>query len=578
MPTVLFLNCTLKTSPEISSTAALWQQVAPLYKQKGYSLESLRLVDYQIPATSWPGNLQDDFFSVFQRIRQADILIVGTPLRRGSASVEYYKLVERLQQVSQHHVDPETNRLPLYGKVFGLIAVGDTGGSHGIPQIQYDFSQLGYLTVPDSTVTWFPALGTTAGFIEAEGKNAVAVNRAARLLVDNTAAIATLLHASPLTPNLRQATQDATEIAKAAAVETGTYITPKSVSTDVAPHSDGVPYRHLTKRIWTVMQAGMQRGFHFKVVSLTDRTFQAEREGKGFTYKIYPGHFSFRSQYRDYEAEQFKSRKLDLMDKYGLPVPVSYGTFQTAAEIPTSQLKFPLVAKPNSGSLSENVFTNLQTVEQLQQAATAIEAQGGTIKLESQVSGWDFRVLVINHQYAGCVQRRPARVVGDGTHTVRELFDLRNQEPGRGDRFEAHTTIHQLVFDDTSRRLLHGAGYTLDTVLPTGDIFYLQEKITASTGSDYVDFTEQLHPTIVQSCVEFSHQFSTLTLGFDLITADVSKPLVETGGAFNEYNFLPYVDLHENCNEGQRRSVCHLIWDYIEAHAETLLTSDFKPF
>ena len=102
------------------------------------------------------------------------------------------------------------------------------------------------------------------------------------------------------------------------------------------------------------------------------------------------------------------------------------------------------------------------------------------------------------------------------------------------------------------------------------DSSYLQEKITASTGSDYVDYTEQLHPSIIQSCINFSHHFSTLTLGFDVITTDITKPLEETGGAFNEYNFLPYVDLHENCNVGQKRPVCRLIWDYIEPTFRTL--------
>lgn len=582
MSTVLFINCTRKTSPEISNTEALWQPVAALYQQSGWQIRTLRVVDYEIPVSRWQGNPGDEFPQVFEQILQADILVVGVPLARGNRSSECQKLLERLQTTAQTHVDPETGCSSLYGKVFGLVAVSDGyGGGACIAQLHHDFNQLGYVNPPDSTVVWVQPMDTAEEFIEAEGKYAVSVNRAARLLVDNTVAIATLLQQTPLSPNLRQAAQTAQAIAKAATVETGTFIAPRPIRAEESPvegSSDGIDYHHVTKRIWTVMQAGMRLGFTFKIVSLADRTFRAERDGKGFTYKIYPGHYSFRSQYRDYDAEQFKSRKLDLMDKHGLPVPIAYGTYQTFAEIPIEQLTFPVVAKPNSGSLSENVFTNLQTEAQLRQAVTEIEAAGGIIKLESHVTGWDFRVLILNHQYAGCVQRRPARVVGDGHHTIRELFHLRNQEPGRGDRFEAHTTIHQIVFDDTSRRLLQKSGYTLDTILPVGEIFYLQEKITAATGSDYVDMTNQLHPSIIQSCIDFSHQFSTLTLGFDLITTDVSKALTETGGAFNEYNFLPYVDLHENCNIGQKRSVCHLIWEYIEAHQDQIVTTKFNPF
>ena len=316
-------------------------------------------------------------------------------------------------------------------------------------------------------------------------------------------------------------------------------MTAKVISTPENCVTDGIDYRKVTKRIWTMMQAGQQKGFEIKILSLEDRIFRAEREGKGFIYKIYPGHFSFRRQYQDYDYEQSKSRKLALMQEQTLPVPVSYGTFKAFADIPLDQLTFPIVAKPDSGSLSQNVFPNLRTTPELQQAVAVIEGSGGLIKLESHISGRDYRVLIINHQYAGCVERRPANVTGDGKHTILELFHLRNQEPGRAGRYEAHTTLHQIVFDQTSQQLLQQAGYTLETVLPSGELFFLQKKITASTGSDYVDCTEQLHSSIVDSCIEFSHQFSTLTLGFDLITTDITRPLAETGGAFNEYNFLP---------------------------------------
>jgi len=349
-----------------------------------------------------------------------------------------------------------------------------------------------------------------------------------------------------------------------------------------SPPAESLHYQQLTKRIWTVMQAGIERGFELQVLSLKGRTFRAEREGKGFIYKIYPGHFSFRSQYQDYDYEQTKAHKLALMETDGLAVPVSYGVFSTFSEMAekfsAEHLPFPLVAKPNFGTLSDNVFSNLMTRSQLKNAADIIAASGQKIQLESHIAGRDYRVLIINHQYAGCVERRPANVTGDGQRSIFELWQRRNQEPERGDRDEAHTTIHQLVFDEVTHELLQQSGYTQDTVLAVGEVFYLQKKITASTGSDYIDCTEHLHKSIIKSCIALSYQFSTLTLGFDLITTDISKPLSETGGAFNEYNFLPYVDLHENCNIGQKRRVCRLIWDYIEANKARIVTPEFNVF
>ena len=577
---VLFINCTLKKFPEVSNTEALWAKVASLYRRQACQIDQLRLVDFNIfPGTRLDEGPDDEFPQVFKRIAAADILVVGTPVWGGMRSSICQQLVERLQGALARELDPATGQFPLYNKVFGLVLLGDAaGGSHCAAYTCYDFSQFGCINPPSNAVSWFQAMDDEAGYIEAAGKHSPRINRQAQLLVENSVAIARLLRQQPLQTNLREVDQAARAIAKAAEADTASLISAKVIRIEDTPEIDGIDYRHITKRIWTVMQEGMRRGFEFKVLSLADKLFQANRDGKGFIYKIYPGHFCFRRQYSDYDYEQSKTRKLALMGQHGLSVPISYGKFKTVANIPFEQLKFPLVAKPDAGSLSQNVFPNLQTPEQLKQAAIAIANSGELIKLESHITGQDYRVLILAHQYAGCVQRRPASVMGDGRHTILELFHRRNQEPGRGDRYEAHTTIHQLVFDQTSRRLLHNAGYSLDTVLAAGEIFYLQEKITASTGSDYVDYTEQLHPSIIQRCIDFSHHFSTLTLGFDVITTDIAKPLAETGGAFNEYNFLPYVDLHENCNVGQKRPVCRLIWDYIEAHAEEIVTSEFRPF
>lgn len=578
--TVLFLNCTLKRSPELSNTDALWNRVAALYHEHGCRIHHIRTVDHHIlPGTTADEGAGDEFPRLLEQIQQAHILIVGTPVRGGTRSSECQKLMERLQGIRHTHTDPATGQPALYSTVFGMVLVADaTGVGSCAAQTSYDLNQLGCINPPNNTVAWVQPIDSDEEFIEANGETSVTVNQNARLLVEHSVMMATMLQHTPLTINLRNATKEARAIAKAATVETATLMTAKPIRTNDNPDADGIDYRHITKRIWTVMQEGMRRGFTLQVLSLEDKIFRAERDGKGFIYKIYPGHFSFRRQYSDYDAEQAKSRKLELMQRHGLAVPISYGTFNTVQAIPLDEIAFPVVAKPNSGSLSQNVFPNLKTPDQLVQAASLIEATGDMIKLESHISGRDYRVLIINHQYAGCVERRPASVIGDGIHSIRDLFHLRNQEPGRGNRYEAHTTIHQLVFDRTSRQLLHDAGLTLDTVMPKGAIVYLQKKITASTGSDYVDYTDHLHSSIIQSCIAFSHQFSTLTLGFDLITTDMSRPLSETGGAFNEYNFLPYVDLHENCNVGQKRPVCRLIWDYIENHAEQIVTAEFKPF
>ena len=575
---VVLMNCTLKRSPEMSQIEALWDVVAALYRQKGCQTHQFRTIDRQIlPGMTLDEGERDEFPRLFESIRDTDILILGLPIVGGTRSPECTKAIARLQGVRETYLDVKTGQFSLYNKVFGLIAIGDAmGGVGAIAQTCYEFGQLGFTHPPHNTVTWFQSLDTQKDFFEAKGSTSFSVNREARLLVENSCSLAQMLRQTPLQTNLRKITQEARAIAKGAKSETGTFLIARAIRTQ--SEGEGIDYRRIAKRVWMVMEAGRKRGFVFKVINLEEEIFQAAREGKGFIFKTYPSYFSLRQEYEDYDAQKSKSHKLKLMSETGLPVPVSYGVFQTLADIPRDRLSFPLVAKPDSGSLSRNVFSNLQNIAQLERAAAMIESYGDSIKLESHIKGDDYRVLIVNRQYAGCVERQSANVVGDGKRSILELFYDRNREPERSDREEIHTTNHYLVWDSTTRRLLQKAGYTSETILPAGERFYLQEKITAALGSNYVDCSDLLHESIIKSCIDFSSQFSILTLGFDLIATDISRPLAETGGAFNEYNFLPYVDLHENCNIGKKRSVCGLIWDYIEANCDRIVTSQFLPF
>ncbi len=591
---VLFLNCTVKGSPEVSHAEALWDKAKAAYHALGCKTMQLRTVDLAI-APGYGSDLArgDSFPQVVAQLKQASIVILGITIRRGQASSESQKLLERLASLETEQCDPATGQPLLYNKVCGLLLLDQTGdGRSTAAPVCYALSQLGCVNAPGNAVVWSGETEADTYYLAVEKGRSAQVRRDIQVMVENSAAIAKLLQQAPLQTNLKAIAQT-TSAAAAAVTPPSKLMYPRAIGISAKPcatlHPDadsGLYYRDVaTRRIWTIMEAGIKRGYVIKMMDVEERVFQVthQRDPKrGFIYKIYPGLLNFRLGFtpyeKAYEKAQRKGEKLEVMHQYKMPVPIDYGIFKNTADIPLQALRYPIVAKPNYGSLSQNVFTNLQNPEQLQQAAHVIELTGQTIKLESHISGRDYRVLIVDGQYAGTVERRPANLTGDGQHTLLELFHQRNQEPGRGPRYEAHTTLHKLVFDQTSRQQLAKFGYSLDTVLKPGEVFPLQTKIPASLGADYIDVTEQVHGSIVQSCIACAKHFASLTVGFDLITTDPSRPLAETGGAFNEYNFLPYVDVHEHCNVGKKQPVTQLIWDYIDRNQKRLLTPEFKPF
>ncbi|NES19655.1 MAG: flavodoxin family protein [Symploca sp. SIO3E6] len=133
---VLFINCTLKKSPEISNTEALWHTVAALYRQQGCQTNQLRVIDFPLlSSTTWDEGSGDEFPQLFEFIQTANILIVGTPVISGMRSSQCQKLIERLQGTYHIQIDPATGQFPLYNKVFGLLLLGDAaGGNHCLAQ------------------------------------------------------------------------------------------------------------------------------------------------------------------------------------------------------------------------------------------------------------------------------------------------------------------------------------------------------------------------------------------------------------------------------------------------------------
>lgn len=93
----LFLNCTLKKSPETSNTQALIDKVAGLMEPLGVDHETVRLVDYNIePGTASDMGHGDEWPLIYDKIKEADILIPSMPIWMGVRSSEAQKMCERL--------------------------------------------------------------------------------------------------------------------------------------------------------------------------------------------------------------------------------------------------------------------------------------------------------------------------------------------------------------------------------------------------------------------------------------------------------------------------------------------------
>jgi cyanophycin synthetase len=93
---------------------------------------------------------------------------------------------------------------------------------------------------------------------------------------------------------------------------------------------------------------------------------------------------------------------------------------------------FPLVFKPLDGNHGKGASINVKTFEEAVEAFAHAKKYSRKIIVEKFITGYDFRVLVINNRFIAAALREPAHVIGDGKSTIKQLIDKENLDPRRG--------------------------------------------------------------------------------------------------------------------------------------------------
>ena len=121
----LFLNCTLKKSPEVSNTEALIEKAMILYGDLGVESKVLRSVDYSVSFGIYSDMGEgDEWPTILEKIKKTDILTIGTSIWFGVRSSVAQMVMERLDGTYSEG-DEKTGQFPLYGKVAGVIVTGN---------------------------------------------------------------------------------------------------------------------------------------------------------------------------------------------------------------------------------------------------------------------------------------------------------------------------------------------------------------------------------------------------------------------------------------------------------------------
>ena len=93
---------------------------------------------------------------------------------------------------------------------------------------------------------------------------------------------------------------------------------------------------------------------------------------------------------------------------------------------------YPIVIKPLDGNHGKGASINVTNWEDAVEGLHYAKKHSRRVIVEKFITGFDFRVLVINNEVIAAAQRVPAHVIGDGIHTIQELIDETNKDTRRG--------------------------------------------------------------------------------------------------------------------------------------------------
>lgn len=159
----VIFNCTLKKDPDTSHTRSLLSVAEQIMMKSGVAVEHIHTVSHQIaygvqPDMTDHGWQRDDWPRLWDKVADADILIIGTPIWLGEPSSVCRMLIERLYAMSGMLNDK--GQSIYYGKVGGTVVTGNEDGiKHCAMSILYSLQHLGYTIPPQADCGWIGEAG-----------------------------------------------------------------------------------------------------------------------------------------------------------------------------------------------------------------------------------------------------------------------------------------------------------------------------------------------------------------------------------------------------------------------------------
>ncbi len=214
-----------------------------------------------------------------------------------------------------------------------------------------------------------------------------------------------------------------------------------------------------------------------------------------------------------------KSLTRRILSRAGLNVPE-----QISAKDPERNREFlrehgSVVVKPARGEQGRGISVDVCEPHDLDKACKAAARVWDTVLIEKYMPGRDLRVIVIDYQVVAAAVRSPARIVGTGRHTIKQLIQKQSRR-----RAAATMGESRIPLDSETRRCVAHKGYELTDILPAEQVLEVRKTANLHTGGTIHDVTADLHPDLGKAAREAARAINIPVVGLDFLVPDVRGP------------------------------------------------------
>ncbi len=225
-----------------------------------------------------------------------------------------------------------------------------------------------------------------------------------------------------------------------------------------------------------------------------------------------------------------------------------------------------VVVKPIDGGHGRGITVNVSTEAALQsaiQVALSFNKSGDRVLAQEQYlhdKVFDLRILCIDYKYVAAILRVPARVYGDGEHTVRQLVEKENSSPQRGVAYYAPLATINMADVETF------LGIGIDDVPQVNEEVRLLGVANYGAGGETIDVTDDIPEWMQIDAIAAARASQLPVAGVDFITSKapfVSAGYDELDGVIIEINKCPALMIHDRPSSGISRNTVGTYVDYL---------------